>query len=198
MKELLIATSNPGKLHEITTILHGVPFILRSLTDCGLAGDFQENGISFAEIASQKALHFAHLSHLPTIAEDSGIFVDAFPGELGIYTRRWGAPHTGTTDAEWIAYFLQRMKDVPPSKRTARFVCAAAFVVDGIVTVFHGETKGLITRNLQAPIQKGLPLSSCFVPEGFDVVYATLSAQEKAPVSHRGKALAALKSVLLK
>lgn len=197
MKELLIATGNPGKLHEITTILHGVPFILRSLTDCELSGDFQENGTSFAEIASQKALHFAELSHLPTIAEDSGIFVDALPGELGIYTRRWGAPYTGTTDAEWIAYFLQRMKDVPLSKRTARFVCAAAFVVDGTVTVFHGETKGLITQNLEAPLQKGLPLSSCFVPEGFDVVYATLSMEQKAMVSHRGKALTAFKKFLI-
>lgn len=194
MADLLIATGNPGKFREISSLLSDVPYTLRSLTDFGLSGDFEEVGDTFEAIARQKATHFARLSNTLTLAEDSGIFVDALPGELGVYTRRWGH---GTTDEEWITYFLHRMKRVPNSKRTARFVCAACVLFDGIPFLFIGQTRGFITHDLQAPIQKGLPLSSCFIPEGHKKVYAALSVGEKAYVSHRGKAIVAVKSFLL-
>lgn len=197
MQELLIATGNHGKFREIFSVLAGVPYVLRSLSDLNLSANCDEKGATFAEIAEYKARHFAAFGNYITLAEDSGIFVDALPGELGIYTRRWGAPYTGSTDEEWIAYFLQRMKGASRVHRTAKFVCAACVVRDGIATIFTGETVGFITDDLQAPIQKGLPLSSCFIPDGYTKVYAALSLQEKAAVSHRGKAFSAVKIFLL-
>lgn len=197
MQELLIATGNHGKFREIFSVLAGVPYVLHSLSDLNLSADCDEKGVTFAEIAEYKARYFSTLVAYTTLAEDSGIFVDALPGELGIYTRRWGAPYTGSTDEEWIAYFLQRMKGVPYAQRKAKFVCAACIVRDGIATVFTAQTGGFITDDLQAPIQKGLPLSSCFIPDGYTKVYAALSLQEKATVSHRGKALSAVKTFLL-
>lgn len=197
MKDFLIATGNPGKFREIAAILEEVPVTLRGLSDLGISTEFSEEGDTFESIARAKATHFANASKLPTLAEDSGIFVDALPGELGVRTRRWGAPYTGITDEEWITYFLHRMKDIPPAKRAARFVCAACIVYNNVPYFFMGQTRGFITQELQAPIHKGLPLSSCFVPEGCTTVYAALSLQEKEKVSHRGKALSHAKKFLL-
>ena len=124
-----------------------------------------------------------------TIAEDSGILVDALAGELGIKTRRWGAGEKAT-DQEWIDYFLKRMSDVSSQNRGAKFVCCSAIIdLHGQEHMFRGETPGIITQNLEAPIYEGLPLSSCFRPIGFDQVYSALTLQQKNAVSHRGKAM---------
>ena len=82
------------------------------------------------------------------------------------------------------------MRDVPEEKRTACFICEAAFIdQDGQTHCFEGKTSGKITQKLEAPLKEGLPLSSCFKPEGFEKVYAALSLPEKNLISHRGKAM---------
>ena len=131
-----------------------------------------------------------------TLAEDSGIGVDALKGELGVKTRRWGAGEE-SSDQEWIEYFMKRMEGVPEERRGAKFVCVAVFIDDKNLHIFEGETRGRITDELQAPILPGLPLSSVFRPEGYEKVYAALTRQEKGEISHRGQAISQVKKYLM-
>ncbi|MBI2453523.1 non-canonical purine NTP pyrophosphatase [Candidatus Peregrinibacteria bacterium] len=202
----LIATANPGKYKEIVEILKDLPIEFVFLPDLHLQNHFEEIWDTFEENAIQKARYFCSLSGLPTIADDSGIEVDALKGELHVKTRRFGKGEHAT-DREWIEYFLKTMEKFPHN-RAARFICSSAIVfpshsprVDvfrGLSKehVFFGETKGVITEQLEAPIIEGLPLSSCFRPHGALKVYAALSSQEKAKISHRGKAFFQLKKFL--
>ncbi|MFC1647657.1 non-canonical purine NTP pyrophosphatase [Patescibacteria group bacterium] len=202
MQKLLIATKNLGKFSEIKEVigdldldlyhLHSSNFLARLDTD-----HFEENGETFEENAEAKAMHYHELLGMPTIGEDSGIIVDALHGELGVKTRRWGAG-ADATDAQWIEHFMKVMKDVPSDMRAARFVCCAAFIDGpGELVIFRGETEGVITRDLEAPLREGIPLSSCFRPNGCDKVYAALNETEKNRLSHRGKAFHELKKYLL-
>ena len=125
------------------------------------------------------------------------ILVDVLKGELGVKTRRWGKGEKAS-DQEWVDFFLERMKQFGDGERTAGFICCAALVgPEGKRVVFEGRTEGIITPSLEAPIREGLALSSCFKPNGFDKVYAALSAEEKHGISHRGKALVPIRDFLL-
>lgn len=208
MKEILIATGNPGKFHEIKGALGG-DFELLSLKDYeGRVGEKLgepiEDGEIFQENAYKKAKYFfdkisGDKVGIWVLAEDSGILVDALRGELGVKTRRWGAGEKAS-DQEWIDFFMDRMRGFPDRERGAKFVCVACLIgwKDGkeFVKYFEGETGGVITRNLEAPIFVGVPLSSCFRPEAFQKVYAALDVEEKNRISHRGKAMAEAKNFL--
>jgi XTP/dITP diphosphohydrolase len=188
-KKLLIGTSNSGKYGEMMEVLHDLPFEFLRPQDLKLAGDADESGHTYEENALKKATHYFEQCHFMTLAEDSGIIVDALSGELGVKTRRWGAGEKAS-DTEWIEYFLDVMKKVPDAQRTARFICCSAVIDEkGQTHFFRGETEGIITRSLEAPIRAGLPLSSCFRPVGFKQVYAALTIPEKNGTSHRGKAM---------
>lgn len=201
MKKILISTGNQGKFGEMMEVLEGLECEFFSLKDFSIDAEAVEDGDTFAENALIKAKFFYDLNaflgraEMPVIAEDSGILVDALPGELGVKTRRWGAG-ANANDEEWIEFFLNRMESVPDEQKGARFVCSAVYYDGGEPIFFNGETTGFITKSLQAPIVKGLPLSSCFVPTGHEKVYAALSKNEKNLISHRGKALHALKTFL--
>lgn len=187
MRELLIATGNRGKFKEMMEVLEGLPYVFLFLGDLGLeADDFEEDGATFEENALKKAKYFSDKTGYLTLGEDSGILVNAFPGELGVKTRRWGAGEKAT-DEEWIEYFMKKMEGVVD--REASFVCTSCIYGDDGQKFFMGETKGVITPQLMAPILPGLPLSSCFIAEGFEKVYASMTAEEKNQVSHRGKAM---------
>jgi XTP/dITP diphosphohydrolase len=187
--EVLIGTSNKGKFKEILEVLGVLPYKFLSPEDLNIEHACEECGETYEENSLIKANYYHEKSGLLTVAEDSGIIVDALQSSLGVQTRRWGAGGNAS-DEEWIKYFLEVMKDVPDKNRTARFVCCSAVVSkDNDAKIFVGETEGVITRELQAPIIKGLPLSSCFIPDGFQEVYAGLTVNQKNQVSHRGKAM---------
>lgn len=198
MQKLLVATTNKGKFAEIEEILRGVELNLVFLGDLEIDRDVDENGESFEENALLKARFFSDLLGMPAIADDSGIFINALAGELGVKTRRWGAG-ADATDEEWIEFFLKRMEGV--EDRKAKFVAAVAvvwpIVGGGVVEdVFVGETSGVITAELEAPIRAGIPLSSCFRSDGSEKVYAALDEDEKNRGSHRGKAMVKVKDFL--
>lgn len=194
MQEILIATGNRGKYKEIMEILGEMPFEFLFLGDMGVdAGDFVEDGATFRENAMKKAKYFFDKTGVMALAEDSGLLVDALPGELGVKTRRWGAGEEAS-DEEWIAHFMERMGG--ERERGARFVCSACVFGGDIEEYFEGETRGEITAELEAAILPGLPLSSCFRPEGQPQVYAALGASAKNEVSHRGKAMEKVKVFL--
>lgn len=157
--------------------------------------EFEEDGATFKENAAKKAKFYAEKTGLMTLAEDSGILVEALKGGLGVKTRRWGAGEKAS-DEEWVEFFLGRMEGIVD--RRAKFVCCACLVDKGGETFFEGETLGNITEKLMAPILKGLPLSSCFLPNGCDKVYAALSHEEKNRISHRGKAMNQVREFLQK
>lgn len=195
--EILIATGNKGKFGEMMEVLIGLNHTFLTLSELNVVVDVDEDGETFVENALKKAEFFYKLAGgRPVIAEDSGIIVDAFPGELGVKTRRWGAGEHAT-DEEWIDFFLNRINKTPETNRRAKFVCCAVFYDGNEPIFFNGSTEGVITSELQAPIKRGLPLSSCFIPDGHEVVYAALTEEEKNLISHRGKALHALKNFLL-
>lgn len=194
--KFLIATRNPGKFSEIYAMFaflerDGHEFV--SLNDLGITLDCVEDGESFESNAIKKARFYAKLSGLPTLADDSGILIEALSGELGVKTRRWGAGESAT-DEEWLAFFMKRM--ALENNRKAEFVCMAAYVNRDEQHVFKGSTQGFITKTLEAPIKVGIPLSSVFKPQGMDQVYSQLSVEEKARFSHRGKAFSALLAFL--
>lgn len=196
---LLIATSNPGKFRELAAILEGLPYGLMSLSDLeGPVEQIEEHGLTHETNALLKARHFwKRTGGWMTLGEDSGLEVDALNGELGVHTRRWGAGETASDDA-WLAHFLERMASVPDGRRGACFVCVAALKLpDGTEHVFRGEVRGIITRDIEAPIFPGLPLSSVFLSEGADRVYAALTEDEKARISHRGHAVGKVRDFLM-
>lgn len=162
---------------------------LVSLDELGVAQDFPEEGHSFEANALGKARFYHELSGLPTVADDSGIFVEALADELGVKTRRWGAG-ASATDEEWLTYFMERM--ALEKNRKAKFVCVAAYADEAQAVAFEGETHGVITEDVRVPVKPGIPLSSVFLSEGCATVYSALSEAEKNELSHRGKAFVQL------
>ncbi|PIZ71399.1 hypothetical protein COY07_04970 [Candidatus Peregrinibacteria bacterium CG_4_10_14_0_2_um_filter_43_11] len=205
--KILIATHNQGKFNELMEVLHVLPFEFVSLTDLGISSDVDENGATYEDNAIIKAEHFGKLANLPTIADDSGIHIDALSGKLGVHTRRWGAG-VQASDKEWLDYFLKRMEN--ESNRKAEFISVIAFynpheigqvqpplpkgeqalvnLQSGVIT-FRGECKGVILHQPQVDLEPGIPLSAVFLPEGKDYVFSALSKDEKNSISHRGKAI---------
>lgn len=195
--KLLIATNNPGKFKEIVAMLdplkaNGFQFV--SLVELGIENDYEENGESFEANALGKARFYAELSGLPTVSDDSGLWVEALVGELGVKTRRWGAGDQAS-DQEWLDYFMDRMAS--ESNRAAEFICVAAYVNGSEEHCFFGKTKGVVTEKIEVDVKPGIPLSSVFCPQGYDRVYAALTIDEKNCLSHRGKAFQDLRNYLM-
>jgi len=177
-------------------VLEDLPFKFVSLNDEHIKEDVEENGNTYEENAIIKAEFFGRLTGLPTIADDSGIIVNAFDGELGVKTRRWGAGATAN-DEEWLNFFLHRMAF--EENRKAEFISAVAFYRPNEETLtFRGECKGTILSEPQVDLEPGIPLSAVFLPEGKNKVFSALSKNEKNAISHRGKAIRQCCNYLMK
>lgn len=177
-------------------MLAELPLELLTPRDLGITSDIEESGTTFRENALLKARHFFTASRLPTLADDSGIIVDALQNELGVFTRRWGAG-AEASDREWIEYFLQRMRR--EKNKRARFVCCLSFVDGkGAEHLFEGFCDGMITETLEADYLPGLPISACFKPNGFDCVYSAMTVEQKNKTSHRGKAMKQMRDFVSK
>ncbi len=195
---VLIATKNPGKFREIMEVLHDLDrFHFLRIQDLSLKGDPEENGSSYEENSLIKARYFFEKSGGQiTIAEDSGIEVEALQNELGVKTRRWGAGEKAS-DGEWLEYFLRRMETNKNKK--AKFICLSTIIWgkgSGELIQFRGETSGIILGESQCSIPEGIPISAVFLPDGEEKVYAALSPNEKNRISHRGKAMHQVKDFL--
>jgi len=185
--KLLIGTSNKGKIIEMREALMGLGVDIVTPADLGITDVPQEEGFTFAENARQKACFYHLLSGLPTLADDSGIIVEALQNELGIHTRRWGAGPEAS-DRHWIEFFLDRMQS--EKNKRARFICSLCHIdATGSEHLFEGISDGAITSELEADFLPGLPISACFKADGYEKVYSALSVEEKNRISHRGRAL---------
>ena len=185
----LVATHNPGKLKEIQALLGDAV----SLIDAAAAsvGPPEETAPTFVENALAKARHGAAASGLPTIADDSGLVVDALAGAPGIRSARYAGDNASDTDN--INQLLAAMADVPPQARTARFICvvvALRSVADPTPLIAQGVWRGRITEQPRG--QEGFGYDPIFEDVETGLTAAELSPASKNQRSHRGQALQAL------
>lgn len=181
--KLFIATKNPGKLVEFAAILEGSGVELASLADFPDMPDIPEDGATFAENALIKARGACEYTGLPSLADDSGLIVDALGGLPGIKSARF-APTTEERNAK----LLGLLENVPDCLRTARFVCALALVrPDGFSWTAEGVCEGIIAR--AATGAGGFGYDPLFVYTPLDLTFAEIPAAEKNRISHRGRAL---------
>ncbi|HID91513.1 TPA: non-canonical purine NTP pyrophosphatase [Candidatus Gracilibacteria bacterium] len=189
--KLHIATQNLGKLSEIKNFLSNIGVVFVELDYVDLK---EETGDTFQENSLQKAMNAFLQTGLPTLAEDSGIEVDALRGELGVKTRRWGAGKNAT-DEEWLAYFLSIMHD--KQNRNARFFTSACLILSlDEIYICGGSCDGIILQESSVPLVKGIPLSSYFVPNGLGKTFSELSEGEKNKISHRGNAMSKIANII--
>jgi XTP/dITP diphosphohydrolase len=187
--KVLLATRNAGKLAELRRMLADGPVQVLGLADVPDFPEAPETGATFAENALAKARDAAAATGLPSVADDSGIAVDALNGMPGVLSARWCGRHGD--DLANLELLLGQLADVPDERRGAAFVCAAALVVPGgPETVVHGEWRGHIVRAPRG--SNGFGYDPIFVPEGEERTSAELSSEEKDAVSHRGRAMRAL------
>lgn len=192
------ASNNAGKLKELRRILERMGHEVKSLRDLGIDLDPEETGTTFAENARIKAEAFCQASGLPTVADDSGLCVDALNGAPGVYSARYAGHHGD--DAANNAKLLHEMQDVPADKRTARFVSAVCFLLpDGRELLVEGECPGTVAFTETGT--NGFGYDPLFVPDRVGLPdgttaentarrsYAELADAEKDAISHRGRAM---------
>jgi XTP/dITP diphosphohydrolase len=190
VQTILLATSNEGKIMEIRECLSKLDLAVYTLNDLiDIPQQPEETGGTYEENALLKARYYFRHSGIPTVADDSGIQVEALQGELGIHTRRWGAG-SAASDQEWIDFFLARMRT--EKNKRAHFVSVLAFVDGDHEKICEGHCDGVITDELEADYLPGLPISACFIPDSCKQVFSALSINEKNRVSHRGRAVQTL------
>jgi XTP/dITP diphosphohydrolase len=187
---VLVSTRNAHKLVEIRQIL-GPSFELLDLSSVPALGEVEETGTTFEENAALKAL--AASAHFGgwVLADDSGLEVDALGGAPGVYSARFSGE--GATDVTNRALLLEKLTAVPAGQRSARFRCVIALARGGeVLAHFSGSVEGAIIGSEKGA--GGFGYDPLFVPEGFGETFAELGAETKNRLSHRGRALAALKS----
>lgn len=191
--KVLVATTNPHKLQEIRDIL-GDSFAVMSLDDLGPIAAPEETGGTFEENARLKALYYARISGHPTVADDSGLVVDALDGAPGVHSSRWLGNDTPYDVKN--RKLVELMADVEAVRRTARFVCVAAMAwPDGRVEVAKGVHEGRIHHRISG--QGGFGYDPVFLSSELGETFGTLSAEAKNRVSHRARAMQALRNTIL-
>ncbi|NMB58255.1 MAG: RdgB/HAM1 family non-canonical purine NTP pyrophosphatase [Chloroflexi bacterium] len=194
MMRLLIASSNKGKLAEIMALLQDIPLDAVLPADIGIELDVEEDGTTYAENSLKKALAYCQVSGLVTLADDSGLEVDALGGQPGIYSARFsGKP--GATDAERRRFLLEKLKNFPhPWLATFRSTVVIA-TPDGRTFTLDGECRGEIIPEERGT--NGFGYDPIFLVEGLTRTMAELSMEEKNRLSHRARAILAARPVLM-
>ena len=191
MKKLLLATTNPGKLKEITGILEGVPIELVTLNDLGSIAEPEETGATFAENARLKARYYSKATGLVSVADDSGIEIDVLDKAPGVHSARWH----GTDYSIKFQKIQELFRERGVSGSTARFVCCVA-LADGDTIL--AETTGTVEGEIVAEPRgsNGFGYDPIFYYPPFGCTLAELDQEKKAAVSHRGQAFRALREYL--
>jgi XTP/dITP diphosphohydrolase len=193
MRELLLASQNPGKLSEMRLLVEGLPFQVVGPRELGLEQAPAETGTSFLENARIKALYYAGRSELLTVADDSGISVDALSGAPGLYSSRFGGE--GASDLNRDLLLLEKLAGVPPERRGARFT-SAVVLARGDVVLFEAQesVEGRIAEAMHG--ENGFGYDPLFFYPPLGRTFGELPREQKDRVSHRGKAFARLRAFL--
>ena len=199
MKKLLLATTNKGKVHELSLFLSDLPVQLVSLTDVGITDEPEENGKTYTENSQIKALYYSKKSGLPAVADDGGFEIMALNGAPGLHSRRWLGPKS--TDEDIIAHMKKLAKTLPDDNRRARFVTVVSIAFpDGRVSSFTGEVDGIIPKKPSLKYEPGYPYRSFFfVPELNKYYFENeLTGEELVKYNHRYQAVQEVKKLLKK
>jgi XTP/dITP diphosphohydrolase len=202
--EILVATRNPGKTREIQEALRFLPIKLRSLNEFQNVSPVDEVGRNYEENAVIKALAYSRQTGVYSLADDSGLEVDALGGMPGVFSARFGGDHA--SDPERINKLLVALSHHSDKKRTARFVCCMALVgwqqkqetvnMDDprLLKVTQGRCEGVIAHASRGT--HGFGFDPVFVPAGYNATFAELPDKVKATISHRALALHAMRAFL--
>jgi XTP/dITP diphosphohydrolase len=198
MRKILVASTNPGKLKELREMLGGdIEWV--GLSDFPSVGEIEEDGKTFAENARKKAIGYAKATGLWTLADDSGLVVDALDGQPGVKSARFAESHRrdrkerrDILDKKNIEKLLAMLKDVPKEKRQARFICCLCLASpQKVLAETQGEVEGMIIDEPAG--ENGFGYDPIFfVPESNKTV-AQMASVEKNAISHRGNAIRSLK-----
>lgn len=198
MRRIIFATGNRDKMREIREILAAEDLEILSMKEAGISVDIEENGATFEENAQIKARAIAALTDAIVMADDSGLEIDALGGEPGVFSARYMGEDTSYRIKN--QNLIERLGDLQEEERTARFVCAIAVCnvpgrgeSDGEFVV-RETMEGRIGREAQG--ENGFGYDPIFYPLGYACSSASLSPEEKNAISHRGKALRAVKDLL--
>lgn len=195
---IIAATLNKHKIKEIENITKSFGINVISRSEAGIPDfEIEENGTTFEANSEIKAKVILDYSGEITIADDSGIEVDALEGAPGVYSARFAGVEGERADVENNEKLLSLMKNVPEEKRGAKFVSVVTMLFpDGRKIVARGECAGKLNYSPQG--DGGFGYDPLFIPEGFNKTYAELTAEEKNKISHRAKALEILRKELEK
>jgi len=181
---LVLATTNKGKTRELQNILKDHPIEIKNLSEFGPIPEVIEDGETFDDNAYKKAAFTARVLGYPALADDSGLCVEALDGAPGVYSARYAGEEA--SDADNVAKLLDAMKD--KEDRRASFQCVISIAIPtGAALTYEGRCDGILTREPAG--DNGFGYDPLFFFPGFDKTFAQLSMEEKARVSHRGKAL---------
>jgi len=196
LAKLLVGTNNRGKVREYEELLANLPGTLQITFPAqeGLALEVEETGETFEANARIKALAYAQTSGLPCLADDSGLEVDALDGAPGVHSARYAGP--GTTDVDRSRKLLDALADTPVGQRSARFHCVVALALpDGTVRTASGTCEGEIGFAPRG--EHGFGYDPIFIVEGHGGrTMAELSPDIKNEISHRARALMAIRPIL--
>ena len=194
-KKLLLATNNKGKAREYKSLLGGIPYRLVTMADEGITTEVSETGATFEENARLKATVLAAESGLLTLADDSGLEVDALGDEPGVLSARYAGENA--TDSERVDFLIKKLDGVPENQRTARFRCVIAIAApDADAKICSGECPGIITTSPRG--YNGFGYDPIFYVPEFGKTMAELSSEEKNKISHRARAAEKARDYLLK
>ncbi len=192
--EIFIATRNAGKAGEMASLLDTPNLWLRSLGEFPRVPEVEETGATFATNAAMKARFYAAQTHLTCIADDSGLEVAVLGGAPGVLSARY-AGHDAS-DSERIALLLSELEKTADRERLARFVCVISIAEPQVeeVRIFTGECRGRIADAPRGT--HGFGYDPVFIPDGYAQTFAELSPQIKSQISHRARALRAVRAFL--
>ena len=192
-QKLLVATHNKGKVAEFAEMLADLDVAWLSLDDVGVTEDVPETGDTFQANAELKALAYARQTGLLTLADDSGLEVDALNGEPGVYTARYGGP--GLDHVDRYQLLLRNLQGVPPAQRTARFRCVIVLArASDVIGMAAGRCEGVIAH---APAGSGgFGYDPVFYVPDRGQTMAELPSAVKHQISHRGQAMKAIEPLL--
>jgi non-canonical purine NTP pyrophosphatase, rdgB/HAM1 family len=193
MDKIVFATTNAGKIKEIKEILADFDVEVVSMKEMNITADIEENGATFEENSLIKARAVSKLTGLPALADDSGLEVDYLNGEPGIYSARYLGRDT---DYDYKNnYIINKLKEAKGEERSARFVCVISLVLpDGREFVKKGVMEGRIGYEIKG--ENGFGYDPIFYLPEYGKTSAEISAEEKNKISHRGKALSAMKELI--
>jgi XTP/dITP diphosphohydrolase len=193
MIKLLVATNNPGKVREYEVLLRGLPLTLTYPAQEGIDIEVEETGSTFAENACLKAAAYARASGLLTLADDSGLEVDALGGEPGTRSARYAGK--GASDEDRYRLLLSKLKGVPWERRTARFRCVIAVArPQGEVRIAEGTCEGVIAFEPRG--EHGFGYDPVFYMAERGQTMAELELEVKNRISHRARAAEGARRIL--